>query len=101
MCGNGPPTLSDTHQPRIITSKASRLHTRRLRLKRIQRPLSAQTCTHGAECAHRAFLLHERHSAPSSSTAAFVPVAVTTTAAAAAADTDGKVDTEAHCLLND
>jgi hypothetical protein len=95
--------LSDTHQPRIITSKASRLHTRGLRLKRIQRPLSAQARTHGAERGHRALLLHERHSAPTTTTAAFVmAVAVTTTtAAAAAAETDGKVDAEAHCLLND
>jgi hypothetical protein len=94
--------LSDTHQPCIITTKASRLHTRRLRLKRIQRPLGAQTRTHGAERGHRALLLHERHSAPTTTTAAFVmAVAVTTTTASAAAETDGKVDAEAHCLLDD
>jgi hypothetical protein len=97
-----PYPLSDTHQPRIITSKAGRLHTRRLRLKRIQRPLGAQTRTHGAERAHRALLLHQRHSAPSTTTAAFVmSVAATATTTSAAADTDSKVDAEAHCLLND
>jgi hypothetical protein len=97
-----PYPLLDTHQPRIITSKTSRLHTRRLRLKRIQRPLSAQTRTHSAERAHRALLLHERHSASTSTTTTFVvTVAVTTTTATADTDTDSKVDAEAHCLLND
>lgn len=96
-CDNGH-HISDTHQPRVITSKASRLQTRRLRFKGIQRPLSSQTRTHGAERAHRALLLHKRHSTPTTTTAAFgMAVAVTTTTAAA----DSKVDAESHCLLND
>ena len=99
-CGHRHPR-SDTHHPRIriITSKASRLHTRRLRLKRIQRPFRAKARTHGAERAHGALLLHKRHST-STTTAAAAAVTITTTTRAATA-TNGEVDAETHSLLYD
>ena len=99
-CGHRHPR-SDTHHSRIhiITSKASRLHTRRLRLKGIQRPLRAEARTHGAERAHGALLLHERHST-STTNAAAAAVTITSTTRAATA-TNGEVDAETHSLLYD
>lgn len=83
--------LSDVHQARIriLSPKAILLHARRIRLERIQRPLGTHARTHGAKRAHRALLLYERHRAPAA------------TSVAAAAATDGKVDAEAHGLLDD
>ena len=95
------PPLSDVHQVRIriLASKATLLHTWRMRFERVQRPLGTQARTHGAKRAHRALLLHERHRAPATASSATAAIVTTTSAAAAAAD--GKVDAEAHRLLYD
>jgi hypothetical protein len=78
----------DVHQTRVrvLPTKASRRHTRRLRLEHIKRPLRAQPRTHGTERADRALLLHKRHRAPA--------IGATTTA-------DGKLDAEPHGLLHE
>lgn len=83
--------LSDVYQARIhiLSSKAILLHARRMRLERIQRPLGTQARTHGAKRAHRALLLYERHRAPAA------------TSSTSAAGANGKVDAEAHGLLDD
>ena len=94
---------SDVHQARIriLASKATLLHTWRMRFERIQRPLGTQARAHGAKRAHRALLLHERHRAPAAASSTTAAIVTTTSAAATATAADGKVDAEAHRLLYD